>query len=89
MNSVYTIDLDVAKRLAQYSMPVSKKEALTASNHPGRQLPSAYPDRGHQFDQVALLQKLGLSQAEFVFLCGMIRNQILKRPDQWPFQPKE
>lgn len=45
---------------------------------PGRQLPGAYPDHGKQFDQVALLQKLGLTQAEFVFFCEMVRSQLIK-----------
>lgn len=45
---------------------------------PGRQLPGAYPDHGKQFDQVLLLQKLGLTQAEFVFFCEMIRRQLIK-----------
>lgn len=47
---------------------------------PGRPLPFAYPDRGKIFDAVLLLRKLGLTQAEFFFLCRMIRNQLAKEP---------
>lgn len=57
------------------------------ADHPGRQLPAMYPDRGRQFDQVAILNKLGLTQAEFVFLCrAMIRDQLSHSANPWPFQ---
>ena len=59
----------------------------------GRQLPAMFPDRGKQYDQPALIAKLGLTQSEFLFLCRMIQAQIAKTSPGWPFvlqpQPKD
>ena len=46
---------------------------------PGRVLPTVYPDRGKQFDEWTILDKIDLSVAEFHFLCSMIQHELEER----------